>query len=207
MKFEKDLIPFRVAGVYNSVHIDKSYQGDGYFVTQERDHLEFALDGIVGERHRGFTTTSGGRFTTLYERGTQVRNNRMWSAISPFEVSKVAENLILGKKLTPELLGINLLLEGMDTISDLPQGSYLVFSPYSEFKPKREENVTLVVYGQALPCTVAGKALVEPLEDPTLERRFPKAAMGLRGTTGWVEKAGIVRPEYYGWVLTPTGKD
>ncbi len=207
MKFESDRREIRVRGVYSSVHPSKDYKGDDYFVTESREELTFTLEGIVGDRHSGYETISGGRFKTLYAPGTKVRNNRQWSAISPQEVDRIAENLGVSGRLTPELLGINLLLEGMEDLSKLPPMTYLVFSPHSTFQPGRSEDVTLIVYGQALPCTIAGKALVQPLSDPGLERGFPKAALGYRGTTGWVEHGGIIRPEYTGWVLTPKGID
>ena len=207
MKFEKDTLEVKVIGVYSSTHPNPDYKGNDYFVTKPKDQLSFTLEGIEGDRHFGYETVSGGRFTTLYDRGTRVRNNRQWSAISPQEVKEIAKNLGVDSRLTPELLGINLLLDGVEKLSELPPMSYLVFSPHNNFQPRRQEDVTLVVYGQALPCTIAGKALVEPLGDETLERKFPKAALGYRGTTGWVERGGIIRPEYNGWVLTPKGID
>ena len=207
MKFEAERLEIKVLGAYSSFHPDKGYKGDDYFVTEPRDQLVFSSEGIQGDRHFGYETTSGGRFTTLYEKGTRVRNNRQWSAISPQEIDKIAKNLEVEGRLTPELLGINLLLEGVDKLSELPPMAYLVFSPHNNFQPRRAEDVTLVVYGQALPCIPAGRALVEPLGDATLKSRFPKAALGIRGTTGWVEHGGIIRPGYTGWILNPTGMD
>ena len=77
----------------------------------------------------------------------------------------------------------------------------------NEDEPRREEDVTLVVYAQALPCKIAGKALAQIFDDDSLESKFPKAAIGFRGITGWVEKPGIIKKGYHGWVLTPKGKD
>lgn len=207
MRFEKDRIPIRVAAVYSSKYPDRSYNGDDYFVTEARNQLELTCEGIIGDRHFGYTTISGGRFTTLYDKGTIVRNNRQWSAISPAEIEKIATNLGISGRLTPELLGINFLLEGLENLSALPPMSYIVLSPHEDFQPKRSDDVALVVYGQALPCTTAGRALIKPFDDPSLESKFPAAALGVRGTTGWVEKGGIIRPEYHGWILTPKGID
>ena len=204
MKFTKDVVNAKLLGVYSS---KQEYQGDDYFVTEPRGELELNTQGVVGDRHYGYEAISGGRFTSLYKRGTFVRNNRQWSAISSQEVDEISRNLGIEGKLTPELLGINLLIEGVERLSELPPMTYLVFSQHDEFTPRSEGDVVLVVYGQALPCTVAGKALVEPCGDASLEKRFPKGALGLRGTTGWVEKGGVIRPNYSVFILTPTGRD
>jgi hypothetical protein len=44
--------------------------------------------------------------------------------------------------------------------------------------------------GENLPCTIAG-ALVEA-QYGTPAEKFPKAAMGRRGVTGWVEHPGRI---------------
>ena len=206
MKFIKENIPIRAVDVYNSIHPDKSYTGSDYFVTEVRNELNVTLEGIEGDRHKGYTTSSGNRFTSLYQRGSVVRNNRQWSAISPWEVGEIGQNLGI-RGLTPQLLGVNLLIDGVNALSKLSPMQYLVFSSEDTFKPGRPEDVTLVVYGEALPCTIAGRALVKPLGDVALENKFSKAAMGSRGTTGWVEHGGVIRPGDYGWILTPTGRD
>ena len=207
MKFEQEKLEVKVLGVFSSLYPNKEYKGDDYFITVRRDELVFDLQGIKGDRHQGYETVSGNRFTTLYPKGTKVRNNRQWSAISSNEVIEISRNLGIQNRLTPELLGVNILLEGVDNISQLPSMRYLVLSPYDKFEPRRPEDVTLVIYGQALPCTIAGKALVEPFRDDSLEKEFPKCALGLRATTGWVEKGGIIKPKYNGWILTPKGID
>ena len=207
MKFTKESIKAKLLGGFSSKHPNQDYDGDDYFVTEPRTELELNTQGVVGDRHYGCETISGGRFTTLYKRGTPVRNNRQWSAISPQEVMDIAKNLGIEGKLTPELLGMNFLIEGVERLSELPPMTYLIFSPHEEFAPRLEEDVVLVVYGQALPCTVAGKALVEPCGDASLEQRFPKGALGLRVTTGWVEKGVIIRPDYHVFIRTPTGRD
>ncbi len=207
MKFEKERTQLKVISVYNSLHQNKNYKEDDYFVTEKREELHFTLEGIVDDRHFGYETISGGRFTTLYEKGTLVRNNRMWSAISPAEIAQITANLGIAPQLTPELLGINLLIDGIDDLSTLGSMTYLVFSPHDTFEPKRTEDVVLVVYAQALPCRIAGKALVEPYKNEKLESQFPAAALGKRATTGWVEKGGIIKPGYNVWAMIPRGYD
>ena len=103
---------------------------------------------------------------------------------------------------------MNLLINGLGELSKLKPMTYLVFSPHKEeFKPGRKEDVVLVVYAQALPCRIAGRAIAEALDFSPAEQNFAKAAIGYRGTTGWVEKAGFIRPDYKVFALTPTGQD
>ncbi|MFM8775070.1 MAG: molybdenum cofactor sulfurase, partial [Actinomycetota bacterium] len=60
-----------------------------------------------------------------------------------------------------------------------------------------------LVGGENLPCTIAG-GLVEGRYG-TRPEAFPKAAMGLRGVTGWVERPGTIRPGTPVTVVPPTG--
>ena len=208
MKFEKLVLEGRVVELNNSIYPDCDYKGDDYFLTMPVDELNFKIDGIVGDRHRGFTTISGGRLTSLYDRGIEVRNNRMWSAISPQEVYYIDKRLETNNKLTPGLLGINLVIDGLGYLSSLKPMTYLVFSPDQEnFKPGRKNDVVLVVYAQALPCRIAGKAIAQALDAPNAEKNFAKVGLGYRGTTGWVEKPGIIKRDYKVFALTPTGQD
>jgi hypothetical protein len=50
----------------------------------------------------------------------------------------------------------------------------------------------VVVGGENHPCTIAGAMVAA--RHGTLPEKFPKAAMGLRGVTGWVEHPGEIRP-------------
>lgn len=208
MKFQSEKTKAVVRGVYVSIHPDRSYQGDDYAVTKAVDELILTTEGVVGDRHFGYESISGGRQTNLYARGTRFRNNRQWSAISTTEVERIAQNLGIEGKLTPELLGVNLLIDGIENLTQLPPMTYLSISPEAgDFVSGRPDDVTLVVYAQALPCRYAGKALVDPCGNPALESAFPKDALGLRGATGWVERGGIIRSGYTVWAMTSTGRD
>jgi hypothetical protein len=206
MRFERDMQTARLLSIYATEDKGREEVETGYFITSPVSELELTTEGIVGDRHFGYQTFSGNRLTSSYARGTTVRNNRQWSAISPGELETLASNLNLSGSLTPEILGINILIEGVECLSQLSPMTYLTFSPESTFKAGRPEDTTLVVYGEVLPCTIAGKALAREFDDISLEGRFPRAAKGIRGTTGWVDKGGIIRPDYTVFVRTPTGK-
>lgn len=205
MKFESLIQKATVIGVYSSKH-PPNYTGDNYFVTEARSELVLDFGGVVGDRHYGTTEPSDSRAKSLYAKGTEIRNNRQWSAISCKELEVIASNLSI-PSLSPELAGVNFLLDGVESVSGLVSMTYVVLSSTAEFTPQHPNNVVLVCYGQMMPCTIAGKALVVPHKDESLETRFPKSALGLRGISGWVEKGGIVRPNYSAFILRPTGKD
>ena len=207
MKFHPEKTKAIVRGVYVSEHPDRSYKENDYAVTKAVTELILTTEGVVGDRHFGYETISGGRQTNLYARGTPFRNNRQWSAISPSEVTVIAQHLGIEGKLTPELLGVNLLIEGIDDLTQIAPMTYFTISPHKEFAAARHEDVTLVVYAEAQPCKYAGRALIAPCDNPNLETAFPQGAIGLRGTTGWVEKGGIIRQGYTVWAMNPTGKD
>ncbi len=224
MKFDIAEKPLTVLGTYRTV-CDALESEAGYFVTTAVSELQISTEGIVGDRHFGNTRLVRGRGKQLYEPndyviahagdrwpGIVIRNNRQWSAISQEELDGIAQKLDLERTLTPELVGANFLLSGNPHLSQLPGLTYLVFSPRKDFfAGGRAEDSTLVVYGQAAPCTTAGQALVAPYGSSSLENRFPKAAYNHRGLVGWIEspvgRVNIIKPGDCVWVLTPNGVD
>jgi hypothetical protein len=212
MKFEKPLARLRVLDTYISKYAVKKYQAgeyqpSDYFVTAPTKELLFTTKGISGDRHFGYDTLSGGRSKSMYPKGTLVRNNRQWLAVSPEEVLQISQNLGLEGRLTPELLGASMLIEGWPQLTKLPPMTHLLFSKQDTLETPRQDDVMLIVYAGAIPCAVAGKSLANHFEMPRLESEFVKGAWNMRGTTGWVEKGGIIRPGDYAWVLKPTGMD
>jgi len=216
MEFEKEMIRAKVAGVYISKNPDPLYKGEDYMVCKPVEELRLDIQGIQGDRHYGFEAKAGGRCKRLYQRGQVFRNNRQWSAIAREEIDAIDHKLNLGGKLSADMLGINILVEGVPKLSELPLNGglkYVVISPHQdEYLPGRPEDVVLVSYAQMIPCAVQGKALVHPYQDISLESRFPKAAMAegkisQRGIAGWVEKGGIIKPGNLIWILSANGRD
>jgi hypothetical protein len=146
--------------------------------------LEFAHEGVVGDKHFGHTMKSDGRQLGLYLRGTLIRNNRQWSAVSEEELRQIADKMGVDA-LRPEWLGANLLVRGIPDFTQLPPLSLLVI------RPDEKDKVVLVNHGLNLPCVGPHRKIVEKLGfEP--ETGFVKAAMGRRGLVGWVEKAGLI---------------
>ena len=143
--------------------------------------LELDWGGPVGDRHHGLTAASNTRQKAVYPRGTTIRNHRQVSIVDVAELARIAQALGV-PAIEPGLLADNLCTEGIDTLTTLPRMTRLVF----------EGGAVIMLGGENLPCTIAG-ALVGDVHG-TSPSSFPKAAMGLRGVTGWVEHPGIIRP-------------
>ena len=90
-----------------------------------RESIELALDGIVGDRHRGLAREAfeGDK----QPEGVERRNERMWSAVSEEELASVSELMALDRPLSPATLGANLCLSGIADFSRLPRGTVLKF--------------------------------------------------------------------------------
>ncbi len=177
---EPEILPARkllgsVAGLYVA--------DGGGFETRPVPSLDLSFEGVPGDFHAGHTRRSGGR-EPWYPRGTEIRNERQISIVSPDELALVAARMEIAE-VKPEWLGANLLLSGVPRLSMLPAGTMLFF----------QRGVTLKVDAQNGPCRVAGRAVARGAGMPDLDAGsllFPKAARRLRGLVAWVEKPGAI---------------
>ena len=88
--------------------------------------LEFAFDGIVGDRHRGLTRKAW-ELTDKQPGGTERRNERQWSAVAQEDLDQVSEALSLNAPLSAGDVAVNLSISGVADFSRLPRGTTLVF--------------------------------------------------------------------------------
>ena len=149
------------------------------------DSLEFDIDGIVGDKHRGHT-----RRTHVSEpppEGTLRRNERMWLAVSAEELEEIGKDMDLDGTLTPADLTANICFEGFDEISKLPKGSLLKFP----------SGLELVVEEFCAPCLDKGQKLKERYRKKDGSElgpgAFGKAAKLRRGVLGVVNFPGVAR--------------
>jgi hypothetical protein len=209
LKFTSKVTSGRIVEVYNSKYSIESVPDrsqDDYFMTEKVDKIKLDFAGIIGERHYGLTMIASTR-DKHYQKGTEIKNNKQWTAISLKNLREIENNLNLeNEEIDAGYLGYHILVEGIDKFSNVARGSYLIISPYSEFKRGDPENIALIVHGEIIPCTIAGKSVELNLENRKIASKFPKAANGIRGLRGWVEVPGIVKAGQYIHLLEHTGR-
>lgn len=179
---EPEIIPARkllatVAGTYVAA-------GD-HFETAPCEGLDLTFEGIEGDFHRGWTRKSGSR-EPWYAHGTEMRNERQISIVSPAEMARVATAMGIGQ-VKPEWLGANLLVDGVEDLSMLPAGTLMFF----------RGGVTLKMDSQNGPCAIAGALVAERAGMADIDagsKLFPKVARRMRGLLAWVEKPGRITP-------------
>lgn len=148
-------------------------------ITTQSLDLDWA--GAVGDRHYGLTMSSNARQANVYPRGTTIRNHRQLSIVDESELAVIAVNLGL-PELSPGVIADNICTRGIPNLTQLAPMTRLVF----------EGGAVIMLGGENLPCVIAG-GMVQDRYGVRAEA-FPKAAMGLRGVTGWVEHPGVITP-------------
>ncbi|MBI1278719.1 MAG: MOSC domain-containing protein [Anaerolineaceae bacterium] len=163
-------------------HVASLYLGDAK--TLEKTpcaSLAFTLEGIVGDKHAGFVKKADAR-NPEYKRGTMMRNDRQWSAVTPDELAEAAR--LMGVEfIDPSWVGANLSFTGIPNFTRLPKGTKFVFP----------SGAVLVVEAENAPCVGPGRVIASKYPDLNLSpNRFPRAAIHKRGLVGVIERAGIV---------------
>ena len=151
----------------------------------QEQKIEFMLDGIVGDRHRGMARRTW-ESTDKQPGGTERRNERQWSAIAHEDLQAITEDMELAKPLTAGSIAVNLCLEGIPDFSKLPRGTVLEFS----------SGVVLIVEEYNPPCSrmsnYVAKQFVTRSGNSPFPSAFIDAAKFRRGLVGVVEVSGGV---------------
>jgi hypothetical protein len=156
-------------------------------VPRQLDELNLDFGGPVGDRHYGVTSISEVRQRWLYEPGVEIRNNRQVSVVDTGELSQIAERLGIDD-LAPGTIADNVCTSGLSDLTALPALSRLVFASADD---STADGAVVVLGGENMPCTIAGSLVADRYG--TQPEKFPKAAIHLRGVTGWVERPGVIR--------------
>jgi MOSC domain-containing protein YiiM len=135
--------------------------------------------GIDGESHSGLVRASCVRVRHQYPEGTEIRNTRQVSIVSVEELAGIADKMGI-PELRPEWLGANLLVSGIPNFSQIPPSTRLIFAG----------GASLVVDLENSPCKYPGEIIER--HHPGHGGRFPRAAVGRRGVTAWVEREGRI---------------
>ena len=147
--------------------------------------LEFAFDGIVGDRHRGLTRNAWA-LTDKQPEGTERRNERQWSAVAQEDLDVVSEKLNLVAPLAAGDVAVNLSIEGVPDFSRLSRGTTLTFAG----------GVVLMVEEYNPPCSRMSHFVAEQYPtrngDPLADTDFIEASKFCRGLVGVVEVPGMV---------------
>lgn len=155
----------------------------GHFRTQRVETLNLDLQGILGDRHHGFTRAAGAR-EKWYPTGMTMRSGRQVSIVAVEELEMIAWAMQL-PEVRPEWLGANILIQGVPDFTNIPWGTRLFF----------ENGATLVNEGENAPCRFAGREVAShyPGQDH-LDLLFVKSAKNRRGIIASVEQAGSIQP-------------
>jgi hypothetical protein len=151
------------------------------FRSQAAETLTLDFEGIVGNRHRGWTRAADARVPYL-PRGRPIRNTRHLSLVSMEDCAELAARLEL-ETVDPGAIGANAVIAGVPKFSYLPRGTRLLFA----------DGVILAVEDQNAPCVRAGEGLqLANPERKHIKSAFVKAAKGLRGLVVTVEHPGTL---------------
>ncbi|OGZ58190.1 MAG: hypothetical protein A2827_01675 [Candidatus Spechtbacteria bacterium RIFCSPHIGHO2_01_FULL_43_30] len=148
--------------------------------------------GVRGDSHAGVRFADAREkalFSFGFSKGIEIANHREFSAVSVEELAEVAKAMNLPKPIPYGCLGENLVLSGIQKLSELPSGTMLFF--------RRDEQIrtaVLAVWAENMPCKGPGEVIQKNFpEIPGLARLFPKAAIGKRGIVGSIYASGNIQ--------------
>ena len=146
----------------------------------EATEILLGFDGIAGDVHEGPTRSSCVRVTQLYPLNTEIRNTRQLTILSVENLAEIARDMGL-ERLSPELVGANVVIEGIPDLSHVTPSSRL----------QSESGTTMVVDRLNRPCTYPARAIEKVY--PGFGKLFRRAGEGRRGVTAWVERPGVLK--------------
>jgi hypothetical protein len=148
---------------------------------QPVDVLELDFGGPIGDRHYGELMSSDTRQSDVFVKGTTIRNHRQLSIVDTAELARIADAMGI-PEIAPGVIADNICTSGIPALTALAPMSRLVF----------DSGAVIMVGGENLPCVITGRMVQGHYG--TRPEAFPKAAMGVRGVTGWVERPGTIAP-------------
>lgn len=149
----------------------------GDLSTSPINQVSVDYSGFEGDSHSGLTRLSCVRVQRQYPKGTPIRNTRQISALSVEEMDSIRSTMELDE-LDPSWVGANLVVEGLHDFSKIPPSARLI----------AQNGTSLVVDMENAPCKFPGDIIDQ--HRPGMGHRFPRAALGKRGVTLWVERTG-----------------
>ena len=84
------------------------------------DLLDLDWGGPVGDRHHGETMSSDTRQSSVFPRGTTIRNHRQLSLVDIAELAQIADALGI-PRIDPGTIAENITTEGIEELTALPR--------------------------------------------------------------------------------------
>ena len=156
-------------------------------VTHEVEQIEINSLGITGDRHNNLYVKSNAREIELYSSKTTIRNNRHIFVVSENDCEELLRKI--GVKITPELLGANILVGIKNNnypLTEIPQEAHLVITESNAELPKPPLAV-LVRHCKQEGCGITGKAIAEQYGRMELSAKFIENSKDNRGIVCKVE--------------------
>ncbi|OXM82887.1 MOSC domain-containing protein [Paenibacillus rigui] len=150
------------------------------FVTRSVPYIQIELGGIPGDRHYGLLRPADSR-QKIYPRGVLIANRRQISIVSKEECEYIANRLDL-PEIKPEWLGANIIISGFEKLTELQQGTRLIFP----------DGTGLICEGENLPCIGPGRVIEKIYNQSGLSQKFVPAAKKSRGIVCSVEREGRI---------------
>lgn len=172
------LQPTDLYGVVTAILVNTDRDSD--LTSARTESIAVTYDGFAGEAHGGLTRLSCSRVKAQYPKGTEIRNARQITIIADHELAEIGAAMGLDGPADPAWIGANLVLRGIPLLTQLPPASRLIF----------DGAASLVVDMENGPCRFPGEIIDQT--HPGKGKMFPKAALGRRGVTAWVEREGRI---------------
>ncbi len=146
------------------------------------ESLELDWGGPIGDRHHGETMASDTRQAKVFPRGTAIRNHRQLSFVDAAELACDRRSAWASSGSRPGIIAENICTEGLPELTAMPRMTRLLFP----------SGAAIMLGGANAPCTIAGGMVAQAYGSRA--EAFPKAAIGRRGVTGWVERPATICP-------------
>ncbi len=179
---------FTVNGKVEAVLISNTF---GTHISTSVRHIDVLIrEGIRGDSHAGRRLADAREKELLglgLPKRIEIANFREFSAVSIEEMEQIAKAMDI-PEIPQGILGENLVISGIPSLTLLPPGTLLFFKKQATIKP-----AILIVSGENLPCIAPGMAIQDRYPDKAgLASLFVKSAMNKRGVVGSVYCSGVI---------------
>ena len=165
---------------------------EGNGISKEKAKIQvFANRGVKGEVHYGSTRLADVRERELKSfglpKGIEIANFRQFSTTSVEELKTIAESMGI-QEIPFGLLGENIIISGIDNLTQLPTGTMFFFRKDSN----NIRTAVLVAWKENTPCEIPAENIQKHFPDIKFTMPFQTAAINKRGIVGVVYSSGFI---------------